>query len=64
MIDLSKYPRLAALLQRRKPTTQTLLPPMREIPQGWDFDAEGVRKDALRKAHLQEIENEKHDTPF
>jgi hypothetical protein len=64
MFDLTKYPRLAALLQRRKPTGQTLFPPMREIPVAWDFDAEGVRRDALAKAHLQEMENEKNDLPF
>jgi hypothetical protein len=57
MIDLTKFHRLAALLKRRKPTTQTLFPPMREIPAEW-------RNNSEAKTHLQEIENEKNDLPF
>lgn len=57
MIDLSKYPRLAALLKRRKPTTQTLFPPMREIPDEW-------RDNAAAKAHYQEMAEDRKDLPF
>lgn len=57
MIDLTKYPRLAALLSRRKPTPQTLFPPMRQIPAEW-------RDNAAAKAHWQEIEEDRNDLPF
>jgi hypothetical protein len=46
-IDMSKYPRLAAMLARRGPNYQpstVAQPPMKEISKGWEFDANGVRK--------------------
>jgi hypothetical protein len=60
MFDLSKYPRLAALLKRRKPTTQTLFPPMREIPEAWSKE----RSERMAQSHLQEIEDDRRDLPF
>jgi hypothetical protein len=57
MIDLTKFPRLAAMLARRKPTTQTLFQPMQEIPAEW-------RDNAAAKQHYQEMAEDRKDLPF
>ena len=57
LIDLTNYPRLQAMLKRRKPIGQTLFPPMREIPDEW-------RDNAAAKAHYQEMAEDRKDLQF
>lgn len=64
MIDLTKYPRMAAMLARRDPNRKSLSEPkpMREIPEAWSFDADGVRKIQLENTG-KENGNQKHTEP-
>lgn len=47
MLDLSKYPRMEAMLKRRKERGDVVPvkhAPMRHIPEPWSFNDAGVRK--------------------